>query len=225
MFTRNLVLFVPLVLAKFREIFRSGRSSNRGRQSAPTEYALFRLPLSRITRVHCALRAAGLDYEFRRGLPSVVGRRPVENQLGNLPALNAGAVGAFGAALKLKVHAANRRLRHALLAEKAQLPAVQYCTGRVRALRLDLYRILEVNVKRVARAVGEELGVVLRENVPEPLQLYLNVVVRGTGRAPVQPEAHHEYPLVDAELNRVAAAPVPPLVRPIRAGLESMAHL
>lgn len=166
-----------------------------------------------------------LNHQFRGDLPSVVGRRPIENQLGYLPALYAGAVGALGTALKLKVHAADRRLGHTLLPKEAQLAAVQYRARRVRALRLDLYRIFEVHVERVAGAVGEELGVVLREDVPEPLQLYLDVVVRGARRTPIKPETHHEYPLVDAELNRVATASVPPLIRPVRARLKSVANL
>lgn len=139
--------------------------------------------------------------------------------------MNASTVGAFGTTLKLKVHAADRRLRHAFLTEETQLSAVQYCTRRVRTFRLDLYRILEVNVERVARTVREELGVVLREDIPESLELNLNVVIRSTGRASVQSETHYEYPFVDAELDGVATTPVSPLIRSIRARLESMAHL
>lgn len=122
-----------------------------------------------------------LDHKLRRDLPSVVGRRPVENQFGNLSALDTGAVRAFGTTLKLKVHAADRRLRHAFLTEETQLPAVQYRTRRVRTFRLDLYRILEVNVERVARTIGEELGIILRKDISESFKLYFNVVIRSTG--------------------------------------------
>lgn len=99
--------------------------------------------------------------------------------------MDAGTVGALGAALKLKVYTANRRFRHAFLPEEAQLPAIQYCTRRVRTLWFDLYWIFKVHMERVARAVGKELCVILRQNIPKSLEFYFNIVISSAGRTPI----------------------------------------
>lgn len=122
-----------------------------------------------------------LNHELRCNLPSVVGRWSVENQLGYLSTLNPGSIGALGTTLKLKVYTTDSRLRHTLLTEEAQFSAIQYRTSRVRTFRFDLYRIFKVHVKRVTRTIGEKFRIVLRQNVAESLQFYLNVVVRSTG--------------------------------------------
>lgn len=156
---------------------------------------------------------------------SVVGGRAVKYELGDLAALDAGAVGALRAALELKVDTADGRFGHAFLAEVAKLGAVENGACRVHALGLDLDRVFEVHVEGVARAVGEELGVVLREHAARLLQLDLDRVIRCPGRTPVEPKADDEDAFIHAELDRVAATPVTPLIRPVRAGLESVADL
>lgn len=108
---------------------------------------------------------------------SFLRRGPVEDELRYLTALDSGAVRAFGTALKLKGDVAHGRLGHAFLAKIAQLTPVEDRAGRVEVLGLDLYRVFEVHVEGVARAVGEKFGVVLREHPAESLELDADVVV------------------------------------------------
>ena len=112
----------------------------------------------------------------------LVGRRarPVEDELGDLPALDARPVGALHRALELERDGADDRLADALLPEVAELHAVQDCGRGVEALGLHLDRVLEVHVERVWGAVGEELGVVLGQDSPQAFQFDLDGVV---GRA------------------------------------------
>ena len=83
----------------------------------------------------------------------------------------------------------------------------------------------EVDVERVAAAVGEEVGRVFGQYPSQPLQLHAHAVVGGAVGRAVQAEADDEDPLVDAELDAVAAAAVAPLVAAVGGGLEPMAHL
>lgn len=108
-----------------------------------------------------AARPQHSDYYLGAIAASFVRGWPVEYELGDLSALDPGAVRALGAALKLKGDAAHRCLGHTLLTEIAQLTTVEYRARRVEVFRLDLNRVLEVDVEGVARAVREELGVVL----------------------------------------------------------------
>jgi len=93
----------------------------------------------------------------------------VEDQLWDLTTLHSSAVGALRRALELECHVAHEHLRHALLAEETEFIAVEDYGGGVIALRLDLNRIFEEHVERVARSVREELGVVLGKRATQAL--------------------------------------------------------
>ena len=94
------------------------------------------------------------------------GRSGVEDELGDLAALHARAVGAVRRALELHGDLAALHLRHALLPEVAELVAVQDDAGRVECVRLDLHRVLEPHGERAARAVREVLAEVLPRTTP-----------------------------------------------------------
>ena len=152
-------------------------------------------------------------------------RSGVEDELGDLAALHARAVGAVGGTLELHGDLAALHLRHALLPEVAELVAVQDDAGRVEGVRLDLHRVLEPHGERAARAVREVLAEVLPQDHALPLELDLGAVLGRAAAGAVQPEARDEDPLVHGELDAVAAAPVAPLVAPVGAGLEAVAAL
>ena len=77
----------------------------------------------------------------------------------------------------------------------------------------DLDGLLEVDLERVAGAVGEELFVVAGQDAAEAFQFDADAVVGGAVGRAVQAEADDEDALVDAELDRVAPAAVAPLSR------------
>ena len=173
----------------------------------------------------CRARGRSSDHDFPGVSASFVRGRSVEYQLGYLSALHARAIRTLATALELEGDTADCRLGHAFLTEVAQLAPVEDRARRVEVLWLDLNRILEVHVERITGAVRKELGVVLGEHAAQPLQLDTHVVVGGTGRATVEAEADDEDALVDAELDRVAAASVAPLIRSVCARLESVTYL
>ena len=138
--------------------------------------------------------------------------RSVEDEFRYLSALDTGAVGALGRALELESDRADGDFAHALLAKVAELLAVEHCRRHVEGLGLDLDRVLEEDLEGVARAVREELRLILGKDPAQPLQLDFDVVVSRAVRGTIKTKADHEYSLVDAELDAVATAPVAPLV-------------
>ena len=142
-----------------------------------------------------------------------------------MSSLNSRSVGAFARALKLKRDASDGDFAESLLSEITQFSAVQYGGRRVKGFGFDLYRIFEVDVKRVARTVRKEIRVVLGEYSTQSLEFDFDVVRRGSAGRPVKTESDDEYPFVDGKLYAITSAPVAPLIIPIRARLKPMTYL
>ena len=104
-------------------------------------------------------------------------RWSIENELGYLPALNAGAICTFGRTLKLERDVAHADFGHALLTEETQLGSIQYDGCRVVAVRFDLYGMLEEHMERVAGTIREEFRAVFRQHNAQTLQIDLHIVV------------------------------------------------
>jgi hypothetical protein len=151
--------------------------------------------------------------------------RSVEDEFRYLSTLDTSAVGALGRALVLESDRAHSDFAHALLAKIAELLSVEHRRRHVEGLGLDLDWVLEKHLEGVARAVREELRLVFCKDSAEPLQLDFDIVVSRAVRGTIKTEANHEYPLVDAELDAVTAAPVAPLVVAVGARLEPVTQL
>lgn len=151
--------------------------------------------------------------------------RTVENELWYLPPLHPGPIGAVRRALELEGDAAHRHLTDAILPEVAELGPVQDCRGGVVCVGFHQDRVLEVDVKSVARTVGIKVGLVFGQHFTHALELDFHGVVRCAVAGSVQSESDDEDPLVHRELDAVTAAAVPPLVAAVCRGLEPVAHL
>lgn len=151
--------------------------------------------------------------------------RSVENEFRYLSPLDTGAVGALGRALELESDRADGDFAHALLAKIAELLSVEHRRSHVEGLWLNLDRVLEEDLEGVAGTVREELRLILGKDPAKPLQFDFDVVVSCTIRGTIETKANHEYPLVDAELDAVTAAPVAPLVVAVCARLEPVTQL
>lgn len=109
-------------------------------------------------------------------------RRSVKDQLRYLAALDPRTVRALRRALELERDRPDGHLAHALLSEITELAPIEYRGRRIERFRLDLYRIVEINVESVARTVRKEFRVVFRENATEPFQFDFDVVIGRTVR-------------------------------------------
>lgn len=119
--------------------------------------------LSRVTRLITARKtSAGVTDDASMLLGR--GRRPVEDELRDLPPLDAGSVRALSGALELEGDAADGDLAETLLTEVTELSAVEDSRRGVVSLRLYLDRVFEVHVEGIAGSVREELGVVRGED-------------------------------------------------------------
>lgn len=77
----------------------------------------------------------------------------IEYKFRDLAPLYPRAVGAVRGALKLDGDFATLNFRHAFLPKVAELIAVQYHTGRVECVWLDLHRVLKPHREGIAGAV------------------------------------------------------------------------
>ena len=93
------------------------------------------------------------------------GTRSVKYEFGDLTALNAGAIGAFGRAVEHEGDAPDAHLTHAVLAEERQLGAVQDRRRCVVDVLLHLDGIREEHRVRFRRSVREELSCACGQNL------------------------------------------------------------
>lgn len=76
----------------------------------------------------------------------------------------------------------------------------------------DLDWLFEMDVEGVARPVRKELGVILCKHTAQSLQLNADTVVSRAVRGAIKAESDNEDALINAELNRVTAATIAPLI-------------
>ena len=117
----------------------------------------------------------------------------------------------------------DHHLAQPLLAKVRQLSTVQDRGGRVGLVCLYLNWVVEVNMESVRGSVRVELLSIVSQYLAAVFQLDPHIVVRGPVARAVHAEADHEDSPVHTELDAVTAAPVPPLVGAVGAGLEPVA--
>lgn len=152
-------------------------------------------------------------------------RRSIEYQIRYLATLYTSAIGALWWTLKLECHIAHAYFWQTFLTKEAQFGAVQHYRCCVVAIRLNLNRMLEEHMERVARPVREKFGIIFGQHTAQSFQIDLYIIICCTGRWSIQSKANDEYAFVHRELYRIAAATIAPLIAAIGTRLESMAHL